>query len=146
MFFLTYPDYGVSRGKAQHVTGDGGLRRFPGQSGALDLDVGGRQVTRRVHVCRGRVRLNAAVSGAAGVKGAPAACTPTCGELCHCRGALLSSFYTVDSNRVGGSWKQRVHLELHRVPRNMLDHRRNCGESNRVIITRSPSPSLFYLI
>lgn len=47
----SHPDHAVG-GEGEGVAGDGGLRWFPRQSGAVRLDVDGLQIPRRVHVCK----------------------------------------------------------------------------------------------
>lgn len=64
---LRYPDHTVSGGEGEGVAGDGGLRRLPGEGGAVGLDVGGLQFPRRVHVCKRNTPRDAA--GNVGQKG-----------------------------------------------------------------------------
>lgn len=53
----SHPDHAVGGGEGQGVAGDGGLRRFPRESGAVGLYVDGLQIPRRVHICKCSIKL-----------------------------------------------------------------------------------------
>ncbi len=47
---MSDPDIAVRRLKGQDISGDGGLRRRPGENRAVCLNITGNQITQSVHI------------------------------------------------------------------------------------------------